>query len=67
MIFILGIICGILLSIVLFIAGLWIKPKAERRINIVTSALKEKGQILEAPSPDVEQLNQWLEQLPTTE
>ena len=61
MIFILGLITGLLIAIIVFIITLFSKPKVERAMNQVSSRIKEKGTILE---PENEELSNWVNSLP---
>ena len=62
MLFILGIIAGILLTIPSLIIGLYVKPKVERFIRQADSKLREKGKVIE-PSEDLEQFEDWVDSL----
>lgn len=55
----LGIIIGLLIALIVIMVTLWSKPKLERVLNQTTSALKEKGKIIE-PEEEVED---WLADL----
>lgn len=63
-IFLFGIIIGILLSLIVFVVTLWTKPKIERQIKQTESKLKAKGMILE---PESEELENWIKKLPQDE
>ena len=58
--FILGIIIGLLLSIICIMVTLWQKPKIERTVKQIQNKLKQNGAILE---PENEDLKNWIESL----
>lgn len=62
MMYILGIITGLLVAIIVFVVALWSKPKVERIVNQVSSRLSSKGEIFE-PSEIKEELDSWVENL----
>ena len=61
--FILGIIIGLLLSIICIMVTSQ-KPKIERIVNQIQNKLKQNGAILE---PENEDLKNWIESLPHDE
>lgn len=60
MIFILGLLTGLILATIVLIITLYSKPKVERTINQIASKTRQKGSILE---PENEELEQWLSTL----
>lgn len=58
--FTLGIIIGILLALIVFLVALIQKPKIERALNQLQSAVKEKGRIIE---PQDTELTEWVDTL----
>ncbi|MEK7180016.1 MAG: hypothetical protein AAB706_00915 [Patescibacteria group bacterium] len=60
MMYILGIITGICLSILTLVVSLIFKTPLERTINQIGSRVKEKGKILE---PENEEIKKWVEEL----
>jgi len=61
MIFILGIIVGLLIALIVLMISLWSKPVIERQLKQVQSQLREKGRVIE---PDNEELGDWVKSLP---
>jgi hypothetical protein len=57
--YVLGIITGLIISLIVIVITLWQKPKVERLFNQTQSALKEKGKIIEPK----ESLEEWLDNL----
>lgn len=60
MIFVLGIITGLLIAIILILFALWSKPKMERIIQRTQANLAPKGKILE---PDNEEFTNFINNL----
>lgn len=60
-IYLLGIVSGLISATIILLAGLYLKPKIERKLNQVASVIKEKGSI---HIDDNEELNEWVENLP---
>ncbi len=60
MIYILGIISGLLLAILLGLFMLYFKAPMERRIKQIETHFKLKGSILEPENPELEQ---WKEEI----
>lgn len=58
MFYILGILTGLVISLIVLVITLWSKPKLERTLNQTQSLLKEKGKIIE---PEDESLDNWLD------
>lgn len=61
MIFLFGIVIGLLFAIIFFMVALWAKPITERYVRQAQSKIKEKGAIIE---PENEEINNWVESLP---
>ena len=61
MIYILGIITGLLISTFILLAVSYFRPQIERTIAQTTSKLKQKGEIFE---PNDESLENWVNELP---
>lgn len=61
MIFILGIITGLLLSMFFMVCLIWLKSPAERKMRQIESRLQRKGVIIE---PENEEVTSWVETLP---
>lgn len=59
--YILGIVTGLLISLVIIAITLWQKPKIERVLNQTQSKLKEKGKIIE---PEDELYDEFITNLP---
>ena len=62
--FILGIIIGLLLSIICVMVTFWQKPKIEKTVKQIQNKLKQNGAIFE---PENEDLKNWIESLPHDE
>lgn len=58
--YILGLITGVLLSLLVLVAVAYLRPTVERTINRTISMVKKKGEIIEPENEDVEQ---WIENL----
>lgn len=56
-----GIIAGILLSLITIIITLYFRPSIERKVNQLASQFKEKGRIIE-PENDMETFLESLKQ-----
>lgn len=61
MIFILGIITGLIMGVLVFLIVSYFRPVIERTIKQADSLAKRKGEILEPENDDVEE---WLKNLP---
>ena len=58
--FLLGVIIGLVSAVIFFVAGIWVKPRIERRLNQVVSQMSERGKIIE---PENDELESWLSEL----
>jgi hypothetical protein len=56
----LGIITGVVGSLILVLVGVWSIPKTERQIRQIQSKIKQKGSILK---PESEELGDWIDSL----
>ena len=60
MIYLLGVITGVLIANLVLVALMYFRPSIERTINRTQSILKKKGEIFE---PDSEDLREWVDNL----